>query len=56
MCNDKKSLYVIKFFLGCSVRVLPEIYLLQMAKNALNYQPWLEKNLKFTYFKWLKMF
>ena len=32
-----------------------EIYLSEMAKNELNCPPWLEKNLKFTCLKLLKM-
>ena len=31
------------------------IYLSQMAKNAFKLSPWLEKILKFTYLKWIKM-
>ena len=32
-----------------------EIHFPQMAKMYLNDPPWLEKSLKFTCFKWLKM-
>ena len=32
-----------------------ERYLSQMAKNDSDCPPWMEKNLKCTYLKWLKM-